>query len=86
MTPLEQGIIEVILRYAKARGLTIPDEGLDLDKKMSDYGLESLDEVAIVGDIEDDLDLQIDDDKIAGVSTLREFIEVIRSMNPPRAV
>lgn len=86
MTPLEKDIVDVILRYAKARGLKIPDGGLDLDKKMSDYGLESLDEVAIVGDIEDDLDLQIDDDKIADVSTLREFIEVVRAMNPPRPV
>lgn len=86
MTQLDEQILEVITRYAKQRGLTIPEEGLDLEKSLSEYGLESLDEVAIVSDIEDELDIDIDDDKVQGIDTLGEFLEIIRSMTGPRPV
>ena len=86
MTQLDEQILQVITRYAKQRGLKIPAEGLDLEKSLSEYGLESLDEVAIVSDIEDELDIDIDDDKIREVDTLAEFIEIIRAMTGPRLV
>jgi acyl carrier protein len=77
----EEEILAIITRYAKSRGLALPEGGVDLDRDMADFGLESLDQVAIVSDIEDELGLSIDDDKIQEAKTLRQLIQAIDEMN-----
>ena len=77
MSDIATRVTEIITGYVKQRGLPLPDGGLDVDKNLSDYGLESLDEVAIIAEIENELNVTIDDARIAEINTLRDLIDLI---------
>lgn len=79
MAELKDRIISILVDYARHRGLAVPDGGIDLDRTLADYGIESLDEVAIVSEIEQELELRLDDDEISRVKTLGDLISLIES-------
>lgn len=70
-------VVAILTDYAQRRNYSLPDDGIDLDKALEDYGLESLDEVAILAEIEQELGISIDDDDVADIRSLNDLIDII---------
>ena len=79
MAELKDRIIGILVDYARHRGLAVPDGGIDLDRNLASYGIDSLDQVAIISEIEQELELRFADDDLFRVQTLRELIDVAES-------
>ena len=82
MSDLKDEIVAIIVSYAKQRGLTTPPGSIDLETSLQDYGLESLDQVAIAARIEDELGVTLDDETVPLIKTLRDLVEMVKASKP----
>ena len=75
-------VVAILTDYAKRRNYELPEGGLDLDKALEDYGLESLDEVAVLAEIEQELGVRIEDDDALDIRSLNDLIRVVEKSKP----
>ena len=53
-------------------------EGLALSTDIADLGIDSVELLEIFGEIEEELDIQMSDEDLAGLSTLGDLVALIR--------
>lgn len=69
---------ETLLHYLKERGLT-PPASIELDAGLKDFGLDSLDAVALVAELERRFNLALNRDQAAQVRDVRALVELVAS-------
>jgi acyl carrier protein len=81
--PLVQKVVEAI---AEVRH--VPPEEIDPDASLADLGLDSLDTVTMLFELETRLDITIPDDAAKSVRTVRDVVDGVRRLveaTPPQA-
>ncbi len=66
----------------------IPPEKIDLDATLADLGLDSLDTISMLFELEGRLDISIPEDATKSVRTVRDVVDGIRRLSesaPPQA-
>ncbi|EFL05471.1 MULTISPECIES: acyl carrier protein [Actinomycetes] len=57
--------------------LDLPDSAVDVDRPLGDYGVDSVYLLSIVTDLEEELDVELDPQKLAEVRTVRELADKV---------
>ncbi len=57
------------------------NKNFDENTQIRDLGLDSLDMVEMITDFEDKFNLTIPTEKVNGIKTIKDFIEVVESLN-----
>ena len=66
----------------------VPPETIDLDASLTDLGLDSLDTISMLFELENRLDISIPEDAAKSVRTVRDVVDGIRRLTenvPPQA-
>ena len=74
---LTDQITSIIAAYMKERGLPVPDGKVDLDQGLAAYGLDSLDGVAIVAELEDHFNLALGTNQAVRAKRLRDLVALV---------
>lgn len=69
MNPIAQECIALI-----AKQKDLPPEQISLESSLEELGLDSLDRVSIVFDLEDKYKIEISDDQLDAVKTVRDMV------------
>jgi len=57
-------------------------DDIDLDRKISDFGIDSVAMLEVIGYLEDELEIHLPDEKVGRVQTLRDLSNVIQEVAP----
>ena len=74
---LTDQITSIIAAYMKERGVPVPDGKVDLDQGLAAYGLDSLDGVAIVAELENHFNLALDTNQAVRAKRLRDLVALV---------
>lgn len=74
---LSDDVISVILGYTRDRGVPVPGDGIDRNAGLKDFGLDSMDQVAIVNELEEHFNIALGRDDVAGAQTIGDLIELV---------
>jgi acyl carrier protein len=72
--------IEQVVKDAISRQKRCDVEGITLDSVLSDLGVTSLDAITIVYDIEEAFDVEVPNDQLDSLETVRDIVEGIESL------
>jgi acyl carrier protein len=73
---MEQKFKEIIAQYAK-----VPVEEITDDKKFrEDLGLTSLDFMSLLGELEDEFDVEFEEENAATVFTVADALEIMKNL------
>ena len=73
-------VVEAVLA-ALAKVKHLPRERISLDSTLAELGMDSLDAVTMLFEIEDRLQIAIPDEAARSVRSVREMVEAIRRLN-----
>ena len=73
---------ELIRDYSGSRDLQISEDS----SLIKDLQLSSLDVISLIGMIEDKFDIEVDDDNIAGIVTVKDVVDYIISKQEEKTV
>ena len=74
---LSDQITSIIVAYMKERGLRLPDGKVDLERGLASFGLDSLDGVAIVAELESHFNLALDMKQAAQGQRLGDLVALV---------
>jgi acyl carrier protein len=74
---LSDQVTSILSDYMKDRGLPVPDRKVDLDEGLASFGLDSLDGVAIVAELERHFNLALDTNQAARAQRLRDLVALV---------
>jgi acyl carrier protein len=77
---MNEGEIADVVLETVANQLNKKVGEIDAGASLKDLGADSLDAVEIVMNLEDHFDVNIDDDKIEGIKTLGQFVEIVAEL------
>lgn len=77
---------ERVSQIVKKRLGLRPDQRIDLDSRLNpDLGADSVDMTVIALDVEDAFDVQIEDELVQGLKTIRCFVDIVQNkLNVPQ--
>jgi acyl carrier protein len=71
---LTSKILDIISQNAECRKTVRPD-----DRIVEDLGIDSLDKLMIIHDLEDEFNITIGDDELKGIKVVRDIVEAIEN-------
>ena len=74
---LVAGVIEIVVRMAQERGIEIDPAQLSEASNVRDFDLDSMDQVAILNEIEDAWRVSIDDDAARGGNNIGGLVDAL---------
>ena len=75
MNELENKVLEIIAQQKR-----VPVENVTIDSSFDELGLDSLDAVNILFELEGAFDINIPDDKARQIKSVREMVEGVRTL------
>ncbi len=75
MDTLESKVLEIIAQQKR-----VPVENVTIDSSFDELGLDSLDAVNILFELEGAFDINIPDDKARQIKSVREMVEGVRAL------
>lgn len=69
-------LVEIIGNYVEVEGTITPDS-----RFMEDLGSTSFDFMSMLGELEDELDVEIDQQEVAGIRTVGEAAEYLEKLS-----
>ena len=76
---MSDNVQERVLRVI-ATARQVPPESLNPDKTFEELGIDSLDRLNLLFDLEGEFDIQIDDEQAKSVTNIREMIDGIQHL------
>lgn len=76
---LSDQVFNILIHYIKERGLRIPEGGIYLNSELADFGLDSLDEVAIVIELESHFNLALDRKQAVNARHFSDLVALVAS-------
>jgi len=81
---MNQDLVDaVIMAISKQKGLD--SSGIDLNASLSELGVNSLDAISIVYDIEDRFDIEVPNEMLAELTTVRDIVDKLSTLIPAPA-
>ena len=77
--------IEQVVKDAISRQKRCDVEGITLDSVLSDLGVTSLDAITIVYDIEEAFDVEVPNDQLDSLETVRDIVQGIEGLIAEKA-
>jgi acyl carrier protein len=74
---LVAGVIDIVVRMAQERGIEIHPEQLSEASNVRDFDLDSMDQVAILNEIEDAWRVTVDDDAARGGNNIGSLVDAL---------
>lgn len=71
--------------YALASVKHIPPESISLDSRLEDLGIDSLDTIVLLSELEKQFRISISDDAARSIRSVRDVVEGIRKLVAPSA-
>ena len=72
---IEERVLKVIAKTQR-----IPLEKVTIDSSFEELGMDSMDSINILFDLESEFDIEIDDEKAKQIRTVREMVEGIKQL------
>ena len=72
---IEERVLRVIAKTQR-----IPLEKVTVDSSFEELGMDSMDSINILFDLESEFDIEIDDEKAKQIRTVREMVEGIKQL------
>jgi acyl carrier protein len=72
---IEERVLKVIAKTQR-----IPLEKVTVDSSFEELGMDSMDSINILFDLESEFDIEIDDEKAKQIRTVREMVDGIRQL------
>ena len=69
-------LVEVICNYVEVEPATVKPES----RFMEDLGFSSFDFMSMLGEVEDTFDVEIEEEKAAGIRTVQEAVDYLESL------
>jgi acyl carrier protein len=73
------------VRNVVAKHLRVPPEKITNDSTFEELGMDSLDSVNLLFDVEDEFDISIEDEQARSISSVRQMIEGIERLQAVKA-
>lgn len=74
---LVAGVIDIVVRMAQERGIEISAADLGESSNVRDFDLDSMDQVAILNEIEDAWRVTMDDDSVRGGNNIGGLVDAL---------
>jgi acyl carrier protein len=71
------GVIEIVVRLARERGIDIAAADLSEQTNVRDYDLDSMDQVLILNEVEDRWGVAVDDDAARGGESIGALVDAL---------
>jgi len=81
---MNQDLVDaVIMAISKQKGLD--SSGIDLNSSLPELGVNSLDAISIVYDIEDRFDIEVPNEMLAELASVRDIVDKLSTLIPAPA-
>jgi acyl carrier protein len=74
--------IFALVQSSIAKTLNIDPSTISINNTFEELGLDSLDAVSLIGDLEEELDIQIPNDEILNISSISDAVNTITKYHP----
>ena len=69
-------LVDIIVNYVEVKKEDIKPES----RFMEDLGFTSFDFMSMLGELEDEFDIEVDEQKVANIRTIKEAVEYLESL------
>ena len=76
-TPTEQDVIDAV-KAAVAPYTDVPADEITLESAFEDLGVDSLDAIGVIGDLEDQFEVEVPNDDLEELFTVGDAVEILK--------